>query len=382
MARGRRRGSRAGNANSKRRFGGRDQTRHATATSVAASCASSSSSSSSHLRPRRGPPAIFVTCEAGREHKCKREVLELLHHYYYASRGAINDDIEHTEKDTTLSNAASSASTTTTTETTATVSSSLTLEEELAMLRKGAAAEEVLSYQPNSKRPRIDNDGGDVDDDDAMKSPFAIYDTGMRGMICILCTLPQCEYIPYDEILMQLRNSKEDSNNNKIEGMPSCTSKNDAIVCNDNDADEQTASVSASAAVAAAASIDDNKKQSLNEESGEAVTQNIETPSPPPILWDPVQTVKSILSDAKRKRMSSDEEESGKKNTTNSTSIVNIESSGNETFTSPPGSRFISRILPMQATVRSRFPFILCFLSSISLNTLLDFHTNIRHASK
>ncbi|KAL7436559.1 hypothetical protein ACHAXH_002971, partial [Discostella pseudostelligera] len=183
-----------------------------------------------------------------------------------------------------------------------------------------------------------------------MKSPFAIYDTGMRGMICILCTLPQCEYIPYDEILMQLRNSKEDSNNNKIEGMPSCTSKNDAIVCNDNDADEQTASVSASAAVAAAASIDDNKKQSLNEESGEAVNQNIETPSPPPILWDPVQTVKSILSDAKRKRMSSDEEESGKKNTTNSTSIVNIESSGNETFTSPPGSRFISRILPMQAT--------------------------------
>jgi hypothetical protein len=283
--------------------------------------------------------------------------LELLHHYYYASRGAINDDIEHTEKDSTLSNAASSASTTTTTETTATVSSSLTLEEELAMLRKGAAAEEVLSYQPNSKRPRIDNDGGDVDvddDDDAMKSPFAIYDTGMRGMICILCTLPQCEYIPYDEILMQLRNSKEDSNNNKNEDMPSCTSKNDAIVCHDNDADEQTASVSASAAVAAAAaSIDDNKKQSLNEESEEAVNQNIDIPSPPPILWDPVQTVKCILSDAKRKRMSSDEAESGKKNTTNSTSIVNIESSGNETFASPPGSRFISRILPMQATVRS-----------------------------
>lgn len=365
MARGRG-GSRAGNANanSKRRFGGRGQTRHTTSVSVAASCAASSSSSQ-HLRPRRGPPAIFVTCEAGREHKCKREALELLHHYYYASRGAKSKN--DTEKDTTLSNATSSASkTTTATTTTATVSSSLTLEEELAMLRKGAVAEEVLSYQPNSKRQRIDNDGGDVDDASAsaMKSPFAIYDTGMRGMICILCTLPQCEYIPYDEILMQLRNSKEDNSNNNEVMQRSC-SNSDAIECHDQDGDEHTPSVSASAAVTAAA-IDDNKKQSSKEKSGVAVTQNVDIP-PPPILWDPVQTVKCILNDAKRKQMSSDEAEADKKNNNadNGTSIVNIENtamSGDGTVASPPGSRFISRILPMQATVRSR---LLLFCVSI-----------------
>ena len=41
--------------------------------------------------PRRGPPALFVTCESGREKKCQREALELIHHYYYGSKHTTTD---------------------------------------------------------------------------------------------------------------------------------------------------------------------------------------------------------------------------------------------------------------------------------------------------
>ena len=372
MARGRGRGgSTAGNVK-RGRFGGRREPHHhpqhhhgdrrqqqhattsssTTGTGGATSLSTSSTSIttvSQHNRPRRGPPAIFVTCEAGREHKCKREALELLHHYYYATRGANNDNDEKMK-------ASSTTTATTTTNSTTTLASSLSLEEELAMLRRGAAAEEVLSYQPTSKRPRYigADEGGDDDDDDdvggsssksaSMKSPFAIYDTGMRGMICILCTLPRCEYIPYDEILMQLRNTKE--NNTKLEGdgQPQTTSV--AV------ADE--GQVQSSSIQLECTNDDQNDDDDVVAGENQNIIDNIPISQ---ILWDPVETVKCILNDAKMKRISDDDREDGTKD--NSTTISNIESSADatssdRTVASPPGSRFISRILPIQATVRRR----------------------------
>lgn len=343
MARGRGRGrggSKAGNV--KRRFGGREpHLLHRLQQKTSATQGTSSSSSTSHHRPRRGPPAIFVTCEAGREHKCKREAMELMHHYYYASRDS-NDDVVGK-----VTNPSKLADTTiTTNRSTTTVCSPLNLEEELAMLRKGAVAEEVLSYQPNSKRPRLEGggDGGGA----SMKSPFAIYDTGMRGMICILCTLPHCEYVPYDEILMQLRsvkvNDKEKDNHS-----------------DDNDGDRQTSTTSAEKKVEKepAPSTLQSCAKGIRDEAKESENTNVSSPIP----WDPVQTVKCILSDAKKKRKS-DEDEEGR----NSTKVADIEStatSNNSITASPPGSRFISRILPMQATVS----FLCIFLSHTHART-------------
>jgi len=36
-----------------------------------------------------------------------------------------------------------------------------------------------------------------------MKSPFSVNDTGIRGMVCLVCTLPDCELVPYDDILSE-----------------------------------------------------------------------------------------------------------------------------------------------------------------------------------
>ena len=360
MARGRGRrfgGRREPHHHPQHHHGDRMQQQHATTSSSTTgtggstllSTSSSITTTSQHNRPRRGPPAIFVTCEAGREHKCKREALELLHHYYYASRGANNSNDEKMKASSTTT------ATTNVTNSTTTLASSLSLEEELAMLRKGAAAEEVLSYQPNSKRPRYNGaDGGGTDDDivgsssksASMKSPFAIYDTGMRGMICILCTLPQCEYIPYDEILMQLRNTKENDNTSSGKGgVGQAPTTSEAAVVDEGQVQ--------SSSIQPECTNDDQNDYDVVAGGNQNIIDSIPTS---PILWDPVQTVKCILNDAKRKRMSDDDRDEGTRD--NSTTISNIGSSADATSSdptdaSPPGSRFISRILPMQATVRT-----------------------------
>ena len=243
--------------------------------------------------PRRGPPALFVSCESGREKKCQREALELIHHYYYASRPALlqnktqNSEGKIAPSPTPLEEVP------------------LSLDEELSMLRKGATAEEVIMYEPNSKRPRNGSKNATSKQLSSMKSPFSIYDTGVRGMVCILCTVPGCEMIPYDDILAEIRAANE-----KKEG------KNTANVA--------------------------TGKEDGNEDYGKAMkndttkTKESKGDDGNKVSWDPVETVRCILRDGK-----GDIEQGN-----NSEKEVSKELS-----TGVPGSRFILRLLPMQATV-------------------------------
>ena len=244
--------------------------------------------------PRRGPPALFVSCESGREKKCQREALELIHHYYYASRPALlqnktqNSEGKIAPSPTPLEEVP------------------LSLDEELSMLRKGATAEEVIMYEPNSKRPRNGSKNATSKQLSSMKSPFSIYDTGVRGMVCILCTVPGCEMIPYDDILAEIRAANE-----KKEG------KNTANVA--------------------------TGKEDGNEDYSKAIMQNDTTKTKESkgddgnkVSWDPVETVRCILRDGKGDIEQGNNEKEVSK----------------ELYTYPaPGSRFILRLLPMQATV-------------------------------
>lgn len=276
--------------------------------------------------PRRGPPAIFVSCEAGRERKCQREAMELIHHYYYASRPAmVQDEAVQCDDDEKASTAKKGAVASYVQE-----EQSLSLEEELAMLRKGAVAEEVLSYEPNSKRPRTASTTNAASEQiSSMKSPFSVYDTGMRGMVCILCTLPGCEMVPYEDILSDIRGAKESGGSS-----PDAPGDDDKIESNEDSATVNNDSV-------------------LSESSKE---HGSEDHAPPP--WDPVETVKCIFRDAKSASK-------GVNDTNVDSAKDGGQGVGGETKTSvpselsespPPGSRFISRMIPMQTTVST----ILC----------------------
>lgn len=251
-------------------------------------------------QPCRGFPAIFFTCESGREKKCQREALELIHHYYYISKS-------------------NSADTQTSLNDKATITADgkhpddqLSLDEELKMLRKGAAAEEVLSYERNSKRPRYEAKNAR-----SMKSPFIAHDIGVKGIICIVFALPGSELIPYNDIVMALRP--------KGEGDAEDDSKKEVITDEVN-----------------------NEKDSGNEANKSH-------------LWDPIETVRIILKEVGRTESdakgSSDHEEAGQSNVTEQA-----------VSTSPPGSRFISRMIPIQATVSS----LISFFNAATLSKMMD----------
>lgn len=262
--------------------------------------------------PRRGPPAIFVTCEAGREKKCQREAFELIRHYYYAARpSAAHDEREgvREEEQSPAKDADSSDEE---------GGGQLSLEEELAMLRKGAAAEEVLNYEPSSKRQRTDSKGqASSKQISSMKSPFSVYDTGTRGMVCILCTLPDCEMVPYDDILAKIKAARD------------CGSKVDEVSGTKSDKEESGAGTAANE----------------GNDSGDSDPQNA------PVLWDPVEAVRCILRDAK----CASETGNGSNDDRSGLGETNREEDNDGTSTKnsnepPPGSRFITRLLPMQAT--------------------------------
>jgi len=273
--------------------------------------------------PRRGPPALFVTCESGREKKCQREALELIHHYYYGSKHTTTD----TESKGTSEDVTKSSPSTTTEED----DKPLSLQEELAMLRKGAVAEEVL----NSNRPRHGSTNGIATSSkqvSTMKSPFSIYNSGMRGMVCILCTLPNCEMVPYDQILAELKAAKEKDNT--------------AVTNNVNDDEKGSIKVATEA----------SKEIKVNE-----------------VKWDPVDAVRRILQDAKIMNKKTE----AKDNDSKQKDIGQAENDQKEAAallasSPPPGSRYISRILPMQATVSECIFFKMWYILCIHRLTLLS----------
>ena len=279
--------------------------------------------------PRRGPPAIFFTCESFREKKCQREAFELIHHYYYqivkgvSSQGNGNnssDNDDNKQPDSNNKKRTSSPD-----------GQPLSLEVELSMLRKGAAAVAVLTYEPNNSNKRSRGDGGAGGGSNptrkqvsSMKSPFSVFDTGARGVVCILCTLSGCELVPYDQILADIKATKETS------------------------------------------SVKANSKSDGNRNTTTTAIVN------PP--WDPVKTVKCILRDAKllNKKSCNDNDDSP----TNAKEDHDQEDKANNATkellaSPPPGSRFISRLLPMQATVSLTYApgvhtVICCILTNFS----------------
>jgi len=222
----------------------------------------------------------------------------------------------------------------------------LSLEEELAMLRKGAAAEEVLSYERGQKRAKTrdhenDNDNDSKAHDDiknnatrknndcdgpnksktisSMKSPFSVNDTGIRGMVCLVCTLPDCELVPYDDILSE-KKKIQTAMKDKEKEMEAADERD--LVRTQQNGEENVREKEDDAAKHRDA---DDIAEKGNEESNYSALP----------LWDPVETVKKIMDGVIAQ---------SQKN------IATNKSNNQQLMDPPPGFRFVSRMIPMQAT--------------------------------
>ncbi len=277
----------------------------------------------------------------------------MIHHYYYKSHlGVVGEE----ENDGDRENDAQTQTRNQQHRRLPQEEEPLSLEEELAMLRKGAAAEEVLSYERGQKRAKttdnenksnkIDDDYNDtkanedkrnddttkINDGDApherktissMKSPFSVYDTGIRGMVCLVCTLPGCELVPYDDILSEKKESQiaMKEKGQEREGID----EKDLVQIRQRGGDKFGENE-----IDAAKHIDAVSLAAIG--SGSNNYSSIP-------FWDPVQTVKDIMDGVVYQSQ---------------TSNVTEKSTNQQLMDPPPGFRFISRMIPMQATVSRR----------------------------
>lgn len=202
--------------------------------------------------PRRGLPGVLLTCERGREKKCKREGLDILRYYLNKNDAPVKDQKE------------------------------LTLEEEIAMLQKGASSDQVLG------------DNGSLETDG--KNAFSVSETGCGGTVFIICTLPDAALIPpiqteWSEANDAKRKAEEHVEDNgerkraRVEPKDVESAKKDEPAC-------------------------ENDKRPLTSETV------LKETAP----WDPVETVQQVLKDL------------------------------DSASTSAPSSRFVTRMIPIQAT--------------------------------
>ncbi|KAG7341401.1 THUMP domain containing protein [Nitzschia inconspicua] len=252
------------------------------------------SSYSSRTNPKRGGPGILFTCETTREVKCQREGLEILE-YYLQSMNQGNDDGD--DKDSKGVAAATALPSTVVdnddnnknTKPSSSSSVPLSLEEELKQLKSKA-----------SKGGNYNSNGN--------KSSFGVYDTGCRGSVFVICTLPNCELIEpiqteYQKakiLAEQQQKDDDDMTNERKEAATTTTTPNDEESESSNINDQV---------------VPTKKKPKID------MVSSKET-SVAATIWDPIATVDAILADWT----------SGKSN-------VGI-----------PSSRFITRIIPIQAT--------------------------------
>jgi tRNA acetyltransferase TAN1 len=212
--------------------------------------------------PPRGAPGILMTCETSRERKCQNEGLEILRYYFDSHEKAAGAG---TEGEANSESAAPVES-----------EKTQTLEEEIEALKQA------------NKKPAADD-------------PFGVYETGCRGTVFVLCTLPGCPLIP------PIQPTRIDGTLHVKKGAAG------------NEEGEAPA-----------------KKPRLEGDDSTAQKDDTDTVEETPVphasianpVWDPLDSVRSIVQDLERSVSSP-----------NTASLAGI-----------PSSRYVTRMIPIQAT--------------------------------
>jgi tRNA acetyltransferase TAN1 len=229
-------------------------------------------------QPKRGGPAVLLTCDTGRDSKAKREGLQILEYYLHL------DKPKHTEDDDCKKDAEEKP---------------LSLDAELAQLQS------EHQKAPNSQQQQQQHD--------YKKKPFAYYDTGCKGTVFLFCMLPDCALIP------SIQSAK--SNLKKL--------KDGETNGGDNPSNSPA-------------------KKAKIEEDGSTKTSETLAVTPSPLPWDPLATVRRVMHD------------------------LDQESSATHHNSNIPGSRFVSRMIPVQATCFASMEEIQLTFRSLLERTVLN----------
>ena len=245
--------------------------------------------------PRRGPPGFLFTVGMGRERKCQREALALLQHYH---KGSKKEETEETP---------------------------LSLEDEIAQVLEASRDKENMD--------------------------FRVFETGCKGVVVILCNLPNCYVVPPLVLPRRRREVWNDDNtttndNNDNEGDSSKKSPSkvmDKVVeetkkdnTNDDDDDDNDTEQQQQDTLTVPpkkAKMETNDKRTNETESATTTNSNTTTTTTTNNsnvisateltlnAWDPVPLVQTVVNDL-----------------------------SDQHNTSTPGFRFLTRMIPLQTT--------------------------------
>ena len=225
----------------------------------------------------RGGPAVILTCETGREHKCKMQGLDILRYYL---EGGDNDD---TAAATPAAESKDGGA-------------ALSLEEELNQLQ-----------QSNKKQKK-------------KLTEFTAYDTGCRGSVFMLCTMDSCQLIP--PIQTEYMKSKIEEAAAAAANDESSGSTSIANLTKDKDGGNNNEGSKEPEAKRIRQDFPNLKEISTkpddNDTSKDNTMRNNDANVVPP--WDPITLVTNVFADARKKSSNA------------------------------PSSRFVTRMIPIQAT--------------------------------
>lgn len=150
-------------------------------------------------------------------------------------------------------------------------------------------------------------------------SSFGVYETSCRGTVFVLCTLSNCNLIP--NIQTEYMLSKKNNTTSEVSKSESPTlSDDDGNDDGNDDCDESNKKIKSETVGSETVKTDDAPSTSLTStepENNDATTPLIQETPP----WDPISTVRTIMSDI-----------------------------DNDSNKAAPRSRFVTRMIPMQAT--------------------------------
>lgn len=200
----------------------------------------------SKRNPKRGGPGVLLTCETGRERKCRFEGLDILNFYHRKQKATADEGDDANDSSAAVTD-----------------KKALSLDDEIKQLK-------------TKKEKQI----------------FSLYDTGVRGSITLLCTLPDSGLIEPFHRPKEQAGDKEEPETKK--------QKSDDSKVDVKSKDEK------------GVKVEEPKEETKPKEEKSGVK------SPP--LWDPVATVRLVLDDLRKGS------------------------------TDAPSSRFVTRMVPIQAS--------------------------------
>lgn len=271
---------------------------------------------SNQTKPRYGIPGIFITCERGREMKSKREGLEMILHYYNnsnikpedAQKEKVNGE-NHTVKNAELTDVKEKKK-------------CMSLDDEIELLKKQSKSD----CQDTEEIETDDGDGKGKQRrrnkrNNKKKGPFSYYDAGCPGITFLMFNHPS--FAPADE------EQKPDKDNNVV-------SKDDR---NDNEKNEADDVAPKAKKQKLDTPPDEQKEQKQQSLVGLEESQSQQKILKPPFIitqqetcWDPVPTIQTLIKETFQSVFP-------KGNNINPASL--------------PSSRFVTRMIPIQATCSS-----------------------------